>query len=71
MNLLKAYVHQVVSYHPPADRDELFAEIYDEICEQFADSQVENPSLSEEGFLDTCKQHPMKYATQPASDSSS
>lgn len=71
MNLLKAYVHQVVSYHPPADRDELFAEIYDEICEEYADQLVKNPALSEAEFLDASKQHPMKYATQLASGSSS
>lgn len=71
MNLLKAYVHQVVSYHPPADRDELFAEIYDEICEEYADQLTENPALSETVFLELNKQHPMKFATQLASDSSS
>ncbi len=71
MKLLKAYVHQVVSYHPPADRDELFAEIYDEICEEYADQLVETPTLSEAGFLDMSKQHPIKYATQLASNSSS
>ena len=71
MNLLKAYVNQVVSYHPPTDRDELFAEIYDEICEEYADLLVENPGLSEAEFLDTSKQHPMKFATQLASYSSS
>jgi len=71
VNLLKAYVHQVVSYHPSADRDELFAEIYDEICEEYADLLVEKPGLSEADFLDTSKQHPMKFAAQLASDSSS
>jgi len=71
MNLLKVYVHQVVSYHPPADRDELFTEIYDEICEEYTDQRVENPTLSEAEFLNTSKQHPMKYATQLASNSSS
>jgi len=71
MNLLKAYAHQVVSYHPPADRDELFAEIYDEICEEYTDRLVENPAMSEAEFLDASKQHPMKYATQLASGSSS
>jgi len=71
MNLLKAYVHQVVSYHPPAGRDELFAEIYDEICEEYADQLVQNPALSQAEFLDVSKQHPMKYASQLASNSSS
>ena len=70
-SLLKAYAHQVVSYHPPADRDELFAEIYDEICEEYADQLMDNPALTEAEFLDASKQHPMKYATQLASDSSS
>ena len=32
---------------------------------------VENPTLSEAEFLDASKQHPMKYATQLASGSSS
>ena len=71
MNILKVYVHQVVSYHPPADRDELFADIYDEICDEYADLLVENPTLTEAEFLDTNKQHPMKFATQLAADSSS
>jgi len=71
MNLLKAYAHQVVSYHPPADRDELFAEIYDEICEEYTDQRKKNSALSEADFLDANKQHPMKYATQLATDSSS
>ncbi len=63
MNLLKAYVHQVVSYHPSANRDELFAEIYDEICEEYADKKLADANLSEADFLDSSKQHPMKYAT--------
>lgn len=70
MNLLEAYVHQVVSYHPPAERDELFAEIFDEICEEYADLLKETPTLSEAEFLENNKQHPMKYAIQLASDSS-
>jgi len=71
MRLLKAYALEVVSYHPPADRDELFAEIYDEICEEYADQLKKNAGLSEADFLDTSKQHPMKYATQLASGSMS
>lgn len=71
MRLLKAYVHEVVSYHPPAVREELFAEIYDEICEEYTDEQEKNADLTEADFLDTSKQHPMKYATQLASGSSS
>jgi len=71
MNLLKAYAHQVVSCHPSTVRDELFAEIYDELCEEYADQRVENPALSETEFLNTSKQHPIKFATQLASESSS
>jgi len=71
MKLLKAYVHQVVSYHPPADRDELFAEIYDAVCEEYTDQLVQHPALSEAEFLNTSKQHPMKYATQLAAGGSS
>lgn len=71
MNILKAYVHQVVSYLPPADRDDVFAEIYDEISDEYADLVVETPGLSETEFLDASKQHPMKFAAQLASDSSS
>jgi len=70
MNMLKAYAHQVVSYHPVAQRDELFAEIFDELCEEFSDRQAQIPGLSEMDFLNSCKQHPMRYATQLASENS-
>jgi hypothetical protein len=70
MDLLKAYAHQVVSYHPVKQRDELFAEIYDELCEEFGDRQAENPGLTEVEFLNGNRRHPVKYATQLASDSS-
>lgn len=70
MDLLKAYVQQVVSYHPATSRDELFAEIYDEICEEYTDLKLDNPTLSEAEFLDVKKLHPMKYATQLAAGSS-
>lgn len=69
MNMLEAYAHQVVSYHPVAQRDDLFAEIYDELCEEFSDQQAQTPDLSEVDFLNKYKQHPMRYATQLASDS--
>ena len=71
MDLLKVYTHQVVSYHPPADRDELFAEIYDELCEEYADQLESDPSLSQAAFLDKTRQHPMKYASRLASEHSS
>lgn len=70
MDMLKAYAHQVVSYHPAAQRDEEFAEIYDSLCEEYADQKSENPDLSEQAFLDANKPHPMKYATQLAVDDS-
>lgn len=70
MDMLKAYAHQVVSYHPAAQRDEEFAEIYDSLCEEYADQKSTNPDLSEEGFLNANKPHPMKYATQLATDDS-
>ncbi len=70
MDLLKAYVYQVVSYHPEASREDMFAEIYDEIIEDYADKRLANPNLSEAEFLDTNKVHPMKYATQLAAESS-
>jgi hypothetical protein len=70
MNILKAYAHQVVSYHPANQRDELFAEIYDELCEEYEDWQAQNPGLDEAEFLNRCKQHPMRYATQLAPENS-
>lgn len=70
MDMLKAYAHQVVSYHPAAQRDEEFAEIYDSLCEEYADQKSENPDLGEEAFLNANKPHPMKYATQLAADDS-
>lgn len=70
MDLLKAYAYQVVSYHPEAARDQLFAEIYDELCEEFSDQQKQNPGITEASFLNDCKRHPMKYATQLAAEGS-
>ena len=63
MDLLKAYARQVVSYHPPKQRDELFDEIYDSLCEEYSDRQAGEPVLTEAGFLNRFKQHPMRYAT--------
>jgi hypothetical protein len=70
MDLLKSYAHQVVSYHPEKARDDLFAEIYDELCEEFKDWQVVNPGMSEANFLDANREHPMKYATRLAAEGS-
>ena len=70
MNVLKAYAHRVVSYHPKKQRDDLYAEILDELCEEFRDRQAQDPNLDETDFLNRFKQHPMRYATQLATDSS-
>jgi hypothetical protein len=70
MDLLKSYAHQVVSYHPEKARDDLFAEVYDELCEEFKDWQEVNPGKSEANFLDSSREHPMKYATRLASEDS-
>ncbi|MBT8072278.1 MAG: hypothetical protein HKP21_01080 [Xanthomonadales bacterium] len=67
MDMLKAYAHEVVSYHPATQRDDLYAEIYDELCESFSDAQTEEPKLSEAEFLNRTKEHPMKFATRLAS----
>ena len=70
MDVLKAYAYQVVSYHPEKARDDLFAEIYDELCEEFQDWQEMNPGNSEANFLDANREHPMKYATRLAAEGS-
>jgi len=70
MDVLKSYAHQVVSYHPEKARDDLFAEIYDELCEEFKDWQEMNPGKSEANFLDASREHPMKYATRLAAEDS-
>ena len=64
--MLKAYAHQVASYHPAAQRDDLFAEVYDELCEEFADWQAQNPRGDAIMFLNDSRPHPMKYATRLA-----
>lgn len=66
MNLLKAYAHQVVSYHPARVRDDMFEELYDNLCEEFADWQAGHPEGDEAAFLDERKEHPMRYATRLA-----
>ena len=70
MDVLKSYAHQVVSYHPEKARDDLFAEIYDELCEEFQDWQQQNPGQSEADFLDANREHPMKFATRLAAEDS-
>lgn len=70
MDILKSYAHQVVSYHPEKGRDELFAELYDELCEEFADWQAEHPDGDEAAFLDAEKDHPMRFATSLAPEGS-
>lgn len=70
MDALKSYAHQVVSYHPEKGRDDLFAEVYDELCEEFKDWQEANPGKSEANFLDANREHPMKYATRLAAEGS-
>ena len=70
MDVLKSYAHQVVSYHPEKARDDLYAEVYDELCEEFRDWQEMNPGKSEADFLDANREHPMKYATRLAAEDS-
>lgn len=70
MDYLKSYAHQVVSYHPEKGRDELFAELYDELCEEFADWHAEHPEGDEAAFLDAEKEHPMRFATSLAPEGS-
>ena len=65
-DMLKAYAHQVASYHPAAQRDDLFAEVYDELCEEFSDWQSQHPGGDATAFLNDCRPHPMKYATSLA-----
>ena len=68
MELLKSYAHQVASYHPAKDRDELFAEVYDELCEEFADWSASHPGGDEVAFLNANRQHPMRHATHLAGE---
>jgi hypothetical protein len=70
MDLLKSYAHQVVSYHPEKGRDELFAELYNELCEEFSDWQEQHPEGDEAVFLDAEKEHPMRFATRLAPEGS-
>ena len=70
MDFLKSYAHEVVSYHPEKGREELFAELYDELCEEFSDWQIEHPDGDEAAFLDAEKDHPMRFATRLAPEGS-
>ena len=70
MDFLKSYAHQVVSYHPENARDDLFTELYNELCEEFADWQEEHPDGNEAAFLDAKKEHPMRFATRLAPEGS-
>ncbi len=68
MNLLKSYSHQVVAYLPEKSRDDLFAEIYDSLCEEFAEWQTRHPGRDEVDFLDERKEHPLRYASRLAAE---
>ena len=70
MDFLKTYAHQVVSYHPEKARDDLFNELYNELCEEFDDWQEEHPDGGEAAFLDAKKEHPMRFATRLAPEGS-
>jgi len=52
----------------PNRRDEVFAEIYDALCEEFIDWQAQHPEGGEAEFLDLHREHPMRYATRLAPD---
>jgi hypothetical protein len=67
-DLFRAYAHQVASYHPAAAREDLFSEVYDELCEEFEDWKAKNPGRSEAEFLDARREHPMKLATRMAGE---
>lgn len=69
-DLFKAYSHQVASYHPAELRDELFAEVYDELCEEFGDWATAHPGQGQAEFLNSERQHPMKLATDLAAEGS-
>ena len=66
----KAYAHRVAAYLPSGQRDELFAEIYDDLCEEYADWQADHPGSDPLAFLQDERPHPMKFAAQLASGSS-
>lgn len=68
MKHLKAYARQVVSYLPASQRDELCAELYDSLCEEYADYREDEPTLDEISFLNRYRKHPMKHATELAGE---
>ena len=68
MDLLKSYALEVVSYHPEKVRDEMFAEIYDDLCESCSDWMAQHPGSSEADYLDERGEHPMRYATRLAAE---
>jgi len=67
-DLFRAYAHQVASYHTATAREDLFSEVYDELCEEFEDWQAEHPGRGQAEFLDARREHPMKLATRMAGD---
>lgn len=70
MSILKSYAHQVVSYHPEKARDDMFNELYNELCEEFDDWHSEHPDGDEVAFLNAEKDHPMRFATRLAPEGS-
>lgn len=67
-DLFKAYARQVASYHPAKARDELYLEVYDELCEEYGDWKESHPDRDEANFLDERREHPMKLATRMAGE---
>jgi hypothetical protein len=68
MDVLKSYAHQVASYHPQKARDELFAEIYDDLCEEYADWRRNRANGTPVEFLDERREHPMRQAARLAGE---
>ena len=66
MDYLKTYAMEVVTHFPEKTRDDMYAEIYDELCEEYADWEEANPGSSEAEFLESQKGHPISYATRMA-----
>ena len=64
---LQAYAHRVASYYPAAQRDDWYAEIYDELREEFSDWRSSHPDEGELTFLQSTHPHPMQLATRLAS----
>ena len=66
MDYLSAYAQEVVSHYPEKIREEMFAEIYDELCEEYADWSEANEEATQAKFLEELKGHPIRYATRLA-----